>query len=192
MLLTSKIEDKPESDWKAFKDKIKERYKKIIIGGEGGVGKKTLLIRYVEGWFSAETKMTIGVDFFTKTINAGNKKINFIFCCLMGQERARFLHKDFCRGVDAAILAFDLTRPMTMENLGEWVEILRSYNPYLPILFVGTKLDLVDDIMIDYDYALSFKEQFHLFDYMTISYKTGQKVEKVFDTIFKCVLNKDM
>ena len=184
-------EKRLENSIKLLLKKIKETNKKIIIIGDGGVGKKTLLIRYVEGWFSAETKMTIGVDFFTKTINARNKKINFIFWVLMGQERARFLLKDFCRGADAAILAFDLTRAMTLERIPEWVNICRKENPNLPILFVGTKLDLDLDIIVGDDYALSFKEQFDLFDYMTVSSKTGQNVEKTFDAIFKCVLHKD-
>lgn len=190
-LPTSEIKVKTESDWKAFKEKIKERNKKIIIAGEGGVGRLTLAIRYTTGKFIAESWMTIGVEIFDKAEIIGDKKINFSYWVLGGQERFRFFISDFCRGADAAILAFDLTRPMTLENLGQWVEILRLYNPYLPILFVGTKLDLDSDIMVDDDYALQFKERFHLFDYFKVSTKTGQNVEKVFDAIFKCVLHKD-
>ena len=141
-------------------DKIKECYKKVIVGGEGGVGRTTLLRRYIEGKFFADTPMTIGIQFFAKTIIIEERKVNFVFWDFAGQERQRETIKLFVKGADAAILSFDLTRPMTLENLEEWVNIFRMYNPYLPILFVGTKIDLESSIMVDDNYALQFKDKF--------------------------------
>ena len=85
---------------------------------------------------------------------------------------------------------FDLTRPMTLENLQEWVNIVRKGDKSIPVLFVGTKIDLVDDIMIDDDYALSFKEQFNLFDYKKISSKSGENVQEVFELLTKKILER--
>jgi GTPase SAR1 family protein len=74
-----------------------------------------------------------------------------------GQKRFRFLLESYVLGAKGALLLFDLTRPITLEKLEEWVGICRRSDPDLPILFLGTKTDLVDDIMVDDDYALEFK-----------------------------------
>jgi small GTP-binding protein len=161
---------------------------KILTAGEGGVGKTTLLHRYVEGRFSADTRMTIGVEFFLKEIN-----IDSLHCTLQlwdfgGQERFRFLLESYVLGAKGALLMFDLTRPMTLENLDQWVNLVRKSDPNLPILFLGTKKDLESDIMVNDDYALSFKEEFGFFDYLRISSKSGENVGEAFNLLTKKIL----
>ncbi len=60
---------------------------KILTAGEGGVGKTTLLHRYVEGKFSADTKMTIGVEFFLKEVVIDGKQCTLQLWDFGGQER---------------------------------------------------------------------------------------------------------
>lgn len=163
---------------------------KILTAGEGGVGKTTLLHRYVQGKFSAETKMTIGVEFFLKEVEISEQQCTLQLWDFGGQERFRFLLESYVLGAKGALLMFDLTRPMTLENLGQWVEIVRKGDPNLPILFVGTKIDLVDDIMVDDDYAKTFMEDLNLFDFMKVSSKTGENVEEVFKTLTERILEK--
>ena len=163
---------------------------KILTAGEGGVGKTTLLTRFVEGKFSGETKMTIGVEFFLKEMELDGKQCTLQLWDFGGQERFRFLLDSYVLGAKGALLMFDLTRPMTLENLQEWVNIVRKGDNSIPVLFVGTKVDLVDDIMIDDDYALSFKEQFNLFDYKKISSKSGVNVQEVFELLTKKILEQ--
>ncbi|MFX1443405.1 MAG: Rab family GTPase [Promethearchaeota archaeon] len=163
---------------------------KILTAGEGGVGKTTLLHRYVEGKFSADTKMTIGVEFFLKEIDLDGKQCTLQLWDFGGQERFRFLLESYVLGAKGALLMFDLTRPMTLENLQQWVSICRKGDSKLPILFLGTKLDLVNDIMVDDDYALSFKQQFELFDYMKISSKSGENVAEAFELLTKKILER--
>ncbi|MFX1340983.1 MAG: Rab family GTPase [Promethearchaeota archaeon] len=163
---------------------------KILTAGEGGVGKTTLLHRYVEGKFSADTKMTIGVEFFLKEIDLDGKQCTLQLWDFGGQERFRFLLESYVLGAKGALLMFDLTRPMTLENLQQWVTICRKGDVNLPILFLGTKLDLENDIMVDDDYALSFKQQFELFDYMKISSKSGENVAEAFEILTKKILER--
>ncbi len=163
---------------------------KILTAGEGGVGKTTLLHRYVEGKFSAETKMTIGVEFFLKEIEVDGKQCTLQLWDFGGQERFRFLLESYVLGAKGALLMFDLTRPMTLENLGQWIEICRKGDPDLPVLFLGTKLDLVDDLMVEDDYAKQFQEEFKLFDYMKISSKTGENVADAFEKLTKKILER--
>ena len=85
---------------------------------------------------------------------------------------------------------FDLTRPMTLENLQQWVDIVRKSDESLPVLFLGTKIDLENDVMVDDDYALQFKDKFKLFDYMKVSSKTGFNVMESFELITKKILER--
>ena len=163
---------------------------KILTAGEGGVGKTTLLHRYVEGKFSAETKMTIGVEFFLKEVNINSHHCTLQLWDFGGQQRFRFLLESYVLGAKGALLLFDLTRPMTLEKLEEWVNICRRGDPNLPILFLGTKNDLKEDIMVSDDYASEFKESFKLFDYMKISSKSGENVLKAFDILTKKILDR--
>jgi small GTP-binding protein len=163
---------------------------KILTAGEGGVGKTTLLHRYVEGKFSADTKMTIGVEFFLKEVELDGKQCTLQLWDFGGQERFRFLLESYVLGAKGALLMFDLTRPMTLENLQQWVQICRKGDSNLPILFIGTKIDLVNDIMVDDDYALSFKEQFALFDFLKISSKSGENVAEAFEILTRKILER--
>lgn len=163
---------------------------KILTAGEGGVGKTTLLHRYVEGQFSADTKMTIGVEFFLKEIVLDDKQCTLQLWDFGGQERFRFLLESYVLGAKGALLMFDLTRPITLDNLEQWITIVRKGDPNLPVLFVGTKLDLVEDIMVDDDYAMQFKEAFDLFDYIKISSKSGENVNTAFETLTHEILRR--
>ncbi len=163
---------------------------KILTAGEGGVGKTTLLHRYVEGKFSAETKMTIGVEFFLKEVIIDQKQCTLQLWDFGGQERFRFLLESYVLGAKGALLMFDLTRPMTLENLENWIKIVRKGDPDLPVLFIGTKLDLVQDIMVQDDYAMQFKEHFRLFEYIKISSKSGENVIGAFEMLTRKILDR--
>jgi len=165
---------------------------KILTAGEGGVGKTTLLHRYVEGKFSAETKMTIGVEFFLKEIVLDGQYCTLQLWDFGGQERFRFLLESYVLGAKGALLMFDLTRPITLENLEQWVNICRKGNPDLPILFLGTKNDLEDEIMVNDEYALNFKDDFDLFGYLRVSSKSGENVKQAFDLLTKRILEKQI
>ena len=163
---------------------------KILTAGEGGVGKTTLLHRFVEGKFSAETKMTIGVEFFLKELQLNDKHCTLQLWDFGGQERFRFLLESYVLGAKGALLMFDLTRPMTLQNLEQWINIVRKGDPNIPILFLGTKNDLTDEIMVQDDYAMSFKQQFNLMDYLRISSKSGENVAKAFNMLTTKILEK--
>jgi len=163
---------------------------KLLTAGDGGVGKTTLLRRFVEGTFSAETKMTIGVEFHLKELDIDGNHCTLQLWDFGGQERFRFLLESYVLGAKGALLMFDLTRITTLENLQQWINIVRKGDPNLPVLFLGTKLDLVTEIMVDNDYAKSFLNEFNMIDYLKISSKTGENVGKAFDILTRKILDK--
>lgn len=163
---------------------------KILTAGEGGVGKTTLLRRFVEGQFFSETKMTIGVEFFLKSIILGDNEITLQLWDFGGQERFRFLLGSYVLGAKGALLMFDLTRIATLEKLEQWIQIVRQNDPNLPVLFLGTKIDLIEDINVNDDFALSYLEPLNLFDYLKISSKTGENVEESFKRLTQEILER--
>lgn len=142
--------------------------------------------RYVEGVFISGTKLTVGVEFFSKELILNN-----ITCALQlwdfgGQERFRFMVESYMIGAKGAVLMFDLTRMSTLNSLQEWVEIMRKHNVNLPILFVGTKKDLIEQISVQDSYALELKAKYNFFEFIKISSKTGENV----DALFTIIANK--
>ena len=163
---------------------------KILTAGEGGVGKTTLLHRYVEGKFSAETKMTIGVEFFLKETEIDSKQCTLQLWDFGGQERFRFLLESYVLGAKGALLMFDLTRMSSLQNLEQWLNIVRKGDPNLPVLFVGTKLDLGEEIQVDDDYAKTFLKEYNLIDFLKISSKTGEHVSDAFNILTQKILER--
>ncbi|KKM72422.1 hypothetical protein LCGC14_1420680 [marine sediment metagenome] len=163
---------------------------KILTAGEGGVGKTTLLHRYVEGNFSAETKMTIGVEFHLKELMVDENQCTLQLWDFGGQERFRFLLESYVLGAKGAFIMFDLTRMMSLESLEQWINIVRKGNPDLPILFLGTKLDLIDEIQVGDDYAREFLDQYNMLKFMKVSSKTGENVGEAFSFLTRKILEK--
>ena len=161
---------------------------KLLTAGEGGVGKTTLLHKYIKGEFLADTKMTIGVEFFLKELNVDGFDVILQLWDFGGQERFRFLLESYVIGARGALLMFDLTRTMTLENIEQWVNICRSKDPNLPILFLGTKADLVEEHKLDEDYILYHKEKYNLYDYMITSSFTGLNVENAFESLTRYII----
>jgi len=163
---------------------------KVITAGDGGVGKTTLLYRYVEGRFLADTKMTLGVEFFIKELEIKGESINLQIWDFGGQDHFRPLLENYAVGARGALLLFDLTRPSSLESIKQWVDICRGRNPGIPIIFLGTKLDLIESITVDDKFARSFPKQYDFFKYLKISSKTGQNVNLAFKLLAKEIIKK--
>ncbi|NVM46746.1 MAG: GTP-binding protein [Candidatus Lokiarchaeota archaeon] len=164
---------------------------KILVGGDGAVGKTTLLRKYVDGTFDESSIATVGVDFFIKQVvyeNVGSCTLQI--WDLGGQERFRHLLESFIMGAKGALLLFDLTRMPKIENILNWVNIVRMHDFNLPILLVGTKLDLEDFIAVDDESAQSIRNAFNMIDYVKTSSKTGANIELVFDLIVEKLMEK--
>ena len=163
---------------------------KIVTAGEGGTGKTTLLHRYVNKAFNAELKMTIGVEFFVKTIMLEDQEYALQLWDFGGQERFRFMLQSYLIGAKGAILMVDLTRMHTLSTMGEWVDLLRSKDANLPIILIGSKLDLVDKISVEESDLIPLVEKFQLSGILKISSKTGENVENVFIDLIKEIMHK--
>ena len=124
------------------------RIVKVVMAGDGGVGKTSLLESYKGGNLSKVT-MTIGVNLMSIKVD---ENFSLQIWDLSGQEQYRFLIDVFFRGAKLAILVFDLSRPSTLYNLKKWAEVMiEGAGPKIPTIVVGNKKDLgkkvTDDVI---------------------------------------------
>ncbi len=167
---------------------------KVIICGDGGVGKTTLLNRYVSGLFNEDSKMTIGVDFRMKQLKVNEKIVTLQIWDFAGEERFRFLLPHYLTGASGGIFMYDITRYSSLKNLYDWIKIIRNgiekVEDQIPILMVGGKADLKENRSIEYIDAYELAKSFDLSGYLECSSKTGENVEKIFHSITISMLEK--
>ena len=119
---------------------------KIIILGDSGVGKTSLMNQYVNQRFSSQYKATIGADFLTKEVTIDDKLVTLQIWDTAGQERFQSLGVAFYRGADACILVYDITSEKSFEQLNSWRdEFLNHAKPRspenFPFVVIGNKVD---------------------------------------------------
>jgi len=166
---------------------------KLCIFGDGGVGKTTLVNKYLTGVFKNST-MTIGIDFHIKTLVIDGIKIRLQIWDFAGEERFRFLLPSYMRGASGGIFMYDITRFSSLKNLKDWLDVLNHEVPaieeQIPILLVGGKADLEDKRAIDKDLGFETAKVNNLSGFFECSAKTGANVEMVFETITREIVKK--
>lgn len=115
---------------------------KVVVVGDGAVGKTTLIRRYCEGKFHASRVATIGVDFYTQTVALPAGPVKLSIWDMAGQERFEVVRAGFYRGSRAAALVYDVTRPASLVSLKRWQQELQGALPGLPLMVLGNKVDL--------------------------------------------------
>ncbi|MHC1592204.1 MAG: GTP-binding protein, partial [Candidatus Helarchaeales archaeon] len=157
---------------------------KLIVIGEGAVGKTALINQFIEKKFRSDYKSTIGVNIMTKSYQLfENVEIKFAIYDLAGQKYFRKIRKSYFRGTQAAIFVYDVTVPETLEKIPDWVKSLESeIGPLKNIkaLLVGNKIDL--ERKVEYLKGKEMADNFGI-PYIETSAKTGANVDKAFGRI---------
>nr|MDO8113868.1 Rab family GTPase [Candidatus Sigynarchaeota archaeon] len=164
---------------------------KIVVGGAGGVGKTTLLHRYLHNVFLPDTTMTIGIAFHTKVIVSDDSNVTLTLWDLGGQERFRFMQPSYISGAKAGIVFFDMSRFDTIMQVKDWVDMFRKYGPpRIPIILGGTKLDIVSPEMIEptNESAKELVDKLGLGGYFPTSSKTNTNVDELFASLLDLTL----
>lgn len=180
---------------------VRQIKKKVLILGEGGVGKTTLLYRYVNKVFLDSTKMTIGSDFFVKKLKTVEEqyenRLTLLLWDFAGQERFRFILKDYTKGAEGVILVFDLVRYNTLQKLFNWIDILKEGgvwgNPDVKFYLVGSKRDLVpgNEQAVPEEVIEDFKKEFNIDSYYETSARDGTGIEDLFRSVAKSLIAQE-
>ena len=163
---------------------------KLVILGEGRVGKTSLLLRYFKNKFNENEKSTINPSFYEKTENYNGKTYELKFWDTAGQEKYNALNAIYFQNAIGALLVYDVNIPETFEKVKDWANTLKEIvGKNVIFVIVGNKLDLLDKGLLDKNTSLVNeyikKENCKIF---YTSCKTGYNVEEAFDTLIKSVL----
>jgi small GTP-binding protein len=162
---------------------------KVLLLGDASVGKTSFTKRYCYNIFNPSERLTIGVDFHVKTIELNGKKIKLQIWDIGGEERFRFLLPTYCLGANAAFLLYDITRPQTLDNISEWTNILRQKGGPVPMMLIGSKIDLEESQRnIPREHGIQIAEKHNMTSFGEISSKTGQNVSKTFEVLAELAL----
>ncbi|KNC53297.1 Ras-like protein Rab-7A [Thecamonas trahens ATCC 50062] len=169
---------------------------KVIILGDSGVGKTSLMNQYVNSKFSSQYKATIGADFLTKEVMVEDRLVTMQIWDTAGQERFQSLGVAFYRGADCCVLVFDVNLPKTFENLDSWRdEFLIQAGPRdpdnFPFVVLGNKIDLEDQRRISTKRAMTWCTLKGNIPYFETSAKENVEVEQAFHTIAKNALKQE-
>ncbi|XP_010521112.1 PREDICTED: ras-related protein Rab7 [Tarenaya hassleriana] len=120
---------------------------KVIVLGDSGVGKTSLMNRYVNNKFSQQYKATIGADFVTKELQIDDRLVTLQIWDTAGQERFQSLGVAFYRGADCCVLVYDVNFIKSFDSLDNWhEEFLKQANPpdpeAFPFILLGNKIDI--------------------------------------------------
>lgn len=165
---------------------------KVIILGDSGVGKTSLMNQYVNHKFSNQYKATIGADFLTKEILVDDRAVTMQIWDTAGQERFQSLGVAFYRGADCCVLVFDVTAPNTFKSLDSWRdEFLIQASPRepenFPFVLLGNKVDL-EPRAISSKRAQQWCQQKNGIPYFETSAKEALNVEQAFQSIARNAL----
>ena len=155
---------------------------KIILIGSSSVGKSSILQRYIQKVFNESYSCTIGVDFFMKSIDIGEKSIKLQLWDTAGTEKFRSITTGYYRGANAAFVVFDLTCKATFECLNEWIENYYKYsNPDSEknVVLIGNKCDLVNKREVTTEEIEKFAKDNHIM-YFETSAKEGKNIDESF------------
>jgi len=157
---------------------------KLLLIGDSGVGKSSLLLRFADNTFSESFISTIGVDFKIRTVQVEGVSIK-LQIDTEGQETFRMITSSYYRGAHGIIVVYDVTNQDSFKNVRNWIrEIDRYASENVRKILVGNKSDLTNERQVSTDKARAFSEQCKL-DFFETSAKNSLNVE---EAIFKLAL----
>eukprot|EP01102_Stenamoeba_stenopodia_P010227 TRINITY_DN3062_c0_g1_i1.p1 TRINITY_DN3062_c0_g1~~TRINITY_DN3062_c0_g1_i1.p1 ORF type:complete len:204 (+),score=45.76 TRINITY_DN3062_c0_g1_i1:451-1062(+) len=162
---------------------------KLLIIGDSGVGKSSILLRFTEDDFEEDQPCTIGVDFKVKMMDFANKKLNLTIWDTAGQEKFRSLTSSYYRGTQGIILVYDVTNRQSFEHLDLWLGEIDMYttNEDVVKLLVGNKIDRPDRDVTKSEGAEYARSKAMVF--IECSAKTRLGIQQAFEELVQKILD---
>ncbi|KAI4454902.1 hypothetical protein MML48_9g00002211 [Holotrichia oblita] len=160
---------------------------KLLIIGDSGVGKSSLLLRFADNTFSGSYITTIGVDFKIRTVNIDGQRIKLQIWDTAGQERFRTITSTYYRGTHGVIVVYDVTNGESFANVKRWLLEIEQNCDVVNKVLVGNKNDCPDRKVVLTEDAERFARTLNIILFET-SAKDNLNVEEMFLCVTRLVL----
>jgi len=162
---------------------------KVLIVGNGAVGKSSMIQRYCRGTFTKSYKKTIGVDFLEKQLRVQSEEVRLMLWDTAGQEEFDALTKSYYRGAQACVFAFSTTDHSSLLAVRKWRKKVEDECGDIPMVLVQNKIDLISQSQIDQLEAERLAAECNMKLYRT-SVKEDLNVAVVFQHLAENYVNK--
>lgn len=159
--------------------------RKVCLLGDGGVGKTSLVRRYVEDSFRDEYIVSFGTKVSKKVLELKDVELTLMLWDILGQKSDDPLHSAYYKGANGALLVCDLTRPQTVDHLPKWKEDFLRAAPGAKIVLVANKADLDPKVPMDKLEGVAGMMDGKM---IMTSAKTGEGVESCFLELGRMVM----
>ncbi|PKU31928.1 ras-related protein rab-9b [Limosa lapponica baueri] len=165
---------------------------KVILLGDGGVGKSSLMNRYVTNKFDSQAFHTIGVEFLNRDLEVDGRFVTLQIWDTAGQERFKSLRTPFYRGADCCLLTFSVDDRQSFENLSNWQKEFVYYadvkDPeHFPFVVLGNKIDKLER-QVSTEEAQAWCMENGNYPYLETSAKDDTNVAVAFEEAVRQVL----
>ena len=153
---------------------------KILLVGDSGVGKSSMLSRFVDEIYTDEFISTVGVDFKIKTIDIHNQICKIQVWDTAGQERFKSITSVYYKGANGCIMVYDVTNKQSFDNIHNWLCELEMYAPIdIPVLLVGNKTDMGRQRIVSEEDGLTLAKYYNL-NFLETSAKNNTNIDMAF------------
>eukprot|EP00096_Caligus_rogercresseyi_P014796 TRINITY_DN7286_c0_g1_i1.p1 TRINITY_DN7286_c0_g1~~TRINITY_DN7286_c0_g1_i1.p1 ORF type:complete len:296 (-),score=44.27 TRINITY_DN7286_c0_g1_i1:464-1351(-) len=162
---------------------------KVVIVGNGAVGKSSMIQRYCKGVYTQNYKKTIGVDFLEKQLRINGENVRLMLWDTAGQEEFDAITKSYYRGAQACLIVFSTTDKTSLSTVKKWKKKVEEECGHIPTVLVQNKIDLLHEARISSDEVDRVVKDTKLRLYKT-SVKEDLNVTTVFLRLAENYLNK--
>ena len=166
---------------------------KLILGGEGGVGKTSMVHRFVEDAFQTDYKSTIGTSIMKKEceFEGLDSKVRFVIWDLAGQAQFKRVRRSYLSNAETGILVFDVTRKETYDKIESWFKEIMDASPTISLILVANKVDIEGERLVTTEQGEGLAEKLNL-SYIETSAKTGENIDDAFKMLALQIIKRYM
>lgn len=165
---------------------------KLIVVGNQGTGKSSILNRFVNDTFEENYQATIGLDFQSKNITIHDQDVRLIIYDTAGQEKFRSLIPMYIREAQIILLIYDISDRASFESIPRWIQEVNEVlnNKEVVFALIGNKIDLESERKVTFEEGKKLAQK-NNYVFQEVSAKNGQNFENLFEVkLFDSVYNK--
>ena len=164
---------------------------KFIMVGNPGVGKSTLIEKYINNRFVSPNDITIGVEYNYKIVNIDDKKIKIELWDTAGQERFNSIVRSYYRNAIAVFVVYDISNRLSYNAIPRWIRILDEVDSNIKFkVLIGNKTDISTFAHVNKLEGEQVAKKFNFCAFYETSAKNGQNIEDIFENLTKIIKEK--